>query len=266
MTATVLPSSQIRVERVSYAPCLFRALKPKQQPLSETAPPLLQEVSFEVFPGDRVAIVGASGAGKTTLLRLLNRLYEPTAGQLYWGERPYTALSPVQLRQQIPLILQESKLMEMTVQDAIAYPLTLRGIGKQEITQRVADWMERLRIPLEWRDRTEQQLSVGQRQLVAIARALVIEPPILLCDEPTSALDVGRSQQVLDLLKTLSETRQMTVIMVNHQLDLVNHLATRVLQLHKGRLIADQPATTIHWAELEQNLKRVEQEAADEWR
>lgn len=256
---------QLQVEQVSYAPNLFRTIKPHKQEALETGANLLHDISFEVFSGDRIAIVGASGAGKTTLLRLLNRLSEPTKGKLLLNGQPYTTIPTVQLRQQVVLVLQESKLLGMTVQEAIAYPLKLRGLSQKEITQRVSDWMERLHLPLEWRDRTEQQLSVGQRQLVAIVRALAIEPPILVCDEPTAALDVGRIQQILRVFTELSETRQTTILMVNHQLDLARQLATRVLHLHNGTLVADQSATAMDWVGLEHRLKQAEQVQAAEW-
>jgi D-methionine transport system ATP-binding protein len=256
---------QLQVQQVSYAPNLFRTIKPHKQAAVETGANLLHDISFEVFAGDRIAIVGASGAGKTTLLRLLNRLSEPTKGRLLLDGQPYSSIPTVQLRQQVVLVLQESKLLGMTVQEAIAYPLKLRGWGQKEITQRVSEWLERLHIPPEWRDRTEQQLSVGQRQLVAIARALAIAPPLLLCDEPTAALDIGRTQQVLRVFTELSETRQMTILMVNHQLDLAKQLATRVLHLQNGTLMADQAAASIDWIGLEHHLNQVEQIQAAEW-
>ncbi len=265
MTRSKPRQPQLQVEQVSYAPPLFRAIKPKAHELIETGPALLQDVSFELYPGDRLAIVGASGAGKTTLLRLLNRLSEPTHGQLYWQGQPYGSIPSVQLRQQIVLLLQESKLLGMTVREAIAYPLKLRGLSSPAIAQRVAEWMERLRVPLEWGDRTEQQLSVGQRQLVAIVRALVTEPPILLCDEPTAALDVGRIEQVLQVLLELSLTRQMTVVMVNHQLDLAQRLASRVLHLEQGTVRFDQAVAQVDWAALAYHLRQREQEQATEW-
>ncbi|HEY9645798.1 MAG TPA: ATP-binding cassette domain-containing protein, partial [Chroococcidiopsis sp.] len=129
----------------------------------------VHDVSFEVQRGDRIAIVGPSGAGKTSLLRLINRLSEPTHGVIYFNGRDIRQLSAIALRQQITLVLQESRLLGMTVQEALAYPLTLRGMGKAAIQQRLGTWIEQLHLPSAWLDRTELQLSVGQRQLVAIA-------------------------------------------------------------------------------------------------
>lgn len=259
-------SPQIQAERVSLAPNLFRSLKLKRKELPiMDGNLLLQDVSFEVFPGDRIAIVGASGAGKTTLLRILNRLSEPTTGTLSLNGQAYPNIPPVQLRQQVTLVLQESKLLGKTVQETIAYPLQLRGMAKQEVQQRVGAWMARLGIPTEWHDRTEQQLSVGQRQLVAVARALAAQPPILLLDEPTSALDVGRTQQVMETLVNLNQQQQTTILIVSHQLELAEQLATRVFHLEHGRLVGDQPAVAVDWSALKHRLKFVEQEQAEEW-
>ncbi len=134
---------------------------------------LLQNISFQVAAGEFVAIVGPSGAGKTSLLRLLNRLSEPTSGTLYWGDRTLAEVSPVQLRQQVMLVMQEPKLLEMTVRAALAYPLRLQGLDKAAIQTRVTPWLERLQIPKDWLPRTALQLSLGQRQRVAVARALI---------------------------------------------------------------------------------------------
>ncbi|MDX2231141.1 MAG: ATP-binding cassette domain-containing protein [Leptolyngbyaceae cyanobacterium bins.349] len=262
--AATLP--QIRVQQVCLAPMLFRSMRPKQGDRAEMAGHLLlQDVSFEVFPGDRLAIVGASGAGKTTLLRILNRLSEPTTGTLFLHGNPYPTIPVVKLRQQIVYVLQESKLLGMTVQEALAYPLRLRGVPGKEIEAQVREWLERLRIPLEWRDRTEQQLSVGQRQLVAIARALVTQPPVLLLDEPTSALDVGRIQHLFEVLTDLSQRQQMTIVMVNHQLDLAQRWCDRVLYLQHGQLLADKASADMDWSQLEQHLKMTEQTQTEEW-
>lgn len=261
------PLPQLRADQISLAPNLFRSVKLKPGELAEAHTNLLlQNVSFQVFPGDRIVLIGASGAGKTTLLRLLNRLSEPTTGTLYLNEQPYPQIPTVQLRQQIVLVPQESKLLGMTVEEALAYPLKLRSIPAKTIQQRVGEWSDRLHLPLEWMSKTEQQLSVGQRQLVAIARALVIQPAILLLDEPTSALDVGRSHQVLDILTELSTRQQTTVVMANHQLNLAQQFATRVLHLQDGQVQADKPASAVDWVAVEHHLRATEAKQADEWK
>jgi len=224
---------------------------------------LLQNISFDVAKGDRIAIVGPSGAGKTSLLRLLNRLSEPSTGVILFENQDYRQIPVLQLRQQIVLVPQESKLLGMTVQDAIAYPLVLRKLPKQQIQQQVSHWIETLHIPAEWLDRNELQLSVGQRQLVAIARALVIQPKILLLDEPTSALDAGRTSHLVEVLTDLAT--QTTILMVNHQLEIAELFCTRVLHFQQGRLIQDEPAFSVNWHKLRESLIQAETKAVAEW-
>ncbi len=226
---------------------------------------LLKDISFDVFKGDRLAIVGPSGAGKTSLLRVLNRLSEPTAGSIYLENQDYRQISVIQLRQQITLVSQESKLLGMTVQEALEYPLVLRGLPRSQSKQRLLHWIEQLNIPTEWLERTEMQLSVGQRQLVAIARALVIQPKILLLDEPTSALDAGRASYLLQVLTQMATNSHTTILMVNHQLELAQQFCTRVLHLQQGQLIQDAPNKTLDWSKLRQTLIQAEIQAAEEW-
>ncbi|MBE9163285.1 MULTISPECIES: ATP-binding cassette domain-containing protein [Microcoleaceae] len=225
---------------------------------------LLDNISFDVHSGDRVAIVGPSGAGKTTLLRLLNRLSSPTSGSIYLENRDYRQIPAIELRRQITLILQESKLLGMSVREALAYPLKLRGVTPSNIAQRISGVIEQLHIPQEWLDRTELQLSTGQKQLVAIARGIILEPKILLLDEPTSALDAGKAAHILQVLTQLTNN-QTTILMVNHQLELAEQFSTRVLHLQRGKLLEDSPSHQINWVELRQNLIQAEAEAEQEW-
>lgn len=226
---------------------------------------LLKEISFEVFPGDRLCLIGPSGAGKTSLLRLLNRLLEPTAGTIYLENQDYRKLPVISLRRQVMLVSQEPKLLGMTVRDALAYPLVLQGVTKQVIQQQLLKWIEQLHIPEDWLGRTEVQLSQGQRQLIGIARALVIEPKILLLDEPTSALDAGRAAYVLQVLTQLCNEGKTTVVMVNHQLDLAQIFCNRVLYLQDGQLLEDVSATQLDWANLRDRFIQAEAQAAQEW-
>lgn len=226
---------------------------------------LLQDVSFAASQGDRIAIVGASGAGKTSLLRVLNRLSEASQGTIYFEQRDIRQIPVVQLRQQITLVPQESKLLGMTVRQALVYPLVLRGVEQLLIEQRLRTWMEQLHIPLEWLDRTEVQLSVGQRQLVAIGRALMIQPKVLLLDEPTSALDAGRSEHLVYVLKDAAKTISTTILMVNHQLEIAEQFCNRLLYLQQGQLTQDLAANQVKWAELRQTLIDEEATAAEEW-
>ncbi|ASC72947.1 ABC transporter protein [Halomicronema hongdechloris C2206] len=232
-------------------------------PLS--AQPLLNQISFSLAPGEFVGIVGPSGAGKTSLLRLINRLQDASHGQIQVQHRPVSAWPVVSLRQQMALVLQEPKLLGMTVQEAMHYPLKLRGMAATEARKRVNHWLERLQIPRDWQGRTELELSVGQRQRVAIARALVTEPPLLLLDEPTSALDVGHGERLLACLQELATAQGMAILMANHQLDWVEQFCSRVLYLQQGKLGGDWPATVVNWHHLREAIADVERRAAAEW-
>ncbi len=259
-------SPLIRVEQVScLPPRLVMGRSKSGREATVLANYLLNNVSFDVFAGDRTAIVGASGAGKTTLLRVLNRLSEPTSGALYFEHQNYTQIPVVRLRQQVALVLQESRLLGMTVRQALEYPLVLRRLSPSTIQGRVEKWVERFHIPTEWLSRTEFQLSVGQRQLVAIVRALVIQPKVLLLDEPTAAQDAGRAELLLNVLTELASTSGMAILMVNHQLDLAQKFASRVLHLHQGQLAGNAIAQEMDWKRLQQSLKLAESQRVEEW-
>ena len=227
---------------------------------------LLKDISFEIAKTELICLIGASGAGKTSLLRLLNRLSEPSAGTIYLEGQDYRSIPVIQLRQQIVLVQQESKLLGMTVKEAIAYPLSLRGLERLQIQQRILYWSDQLHIPQEWLERTEVQLSVGQRQTVAIARALVTQPKILLLDEPTSALDAGRASQLLQVLTNLAAAGETTIVMVNHQLELAQAFCQRLLYLENGQLIQDSiNNSTLDWVKLKDRLVQTEIKAAEDW-
>ena len=228
---------------------------------------LLRDISFTIEPGDKVAIVGASGAGKTSLLRLLNRLVTPASsgGKIYVQDKPGRQLTAIQLRRLVVLVTQEPKLLGMNTLEALSYPLQLQKLSESEIRQRVDTWTELLRIPSQWLNKTELQLSLGQRQLVAIARALVMRPQVLLLDEPTSALDVGIANHLLTVLDNLNQSQNLTIIMVNHQLELIKDFCDRILYLNAGRLEEDILATEANWQRLRQKLLQLQTEQEQEW-
>lgn len=230
-----------------------------------TGVPILTDISFEVFQGDRIAMIGPSGAGKTSLLRLLNRLSDPSSGRISLDNQDYQKIPVLQLRRQVMLVPQEPKLLGMTVQQALAYPLTLQQLPQQQIQERLDAYREQLHIPTDWLERTELQLSVGQRQLVAIARALVSQPKILLLDEPTSALDAGTASHVLGVFANLAQQDKITILMVNHQLDMAQRFCSRVLYLQDGQLLQNEPASRINWNQLRETLIQAEAKASQEW-
>ena len=225
---------------------------------------LVQDISCSVFGGDRVGIIGPSGAGKTSLLRLLNRLSEPTQGSIELNGQRLSQIPTVSLRSQIVLVPQEPKLLGMAVKEALTYPLRLQKLPRSEIVTRLDTWITRLNIPQAWLERHELQLSLGQRQLVAIARALMMHPKIILLDEPTSALDAGHASHLLQLLTELADS-QKTVLMVNHQLDQIQQFASRILYLENGQLIKNVGAPDLDWLSLRQKIIQIEKQAAQEW-
>ncbi|MBC6417841.1 MAG: ATP-binding cassette domain-containing protein [Prochloron sp. SP5CPC1] len=226
---------------------------------------LVQDISFNITTGDRLAIIGSSGAGKTSLLRLLNRLSNPTSGSITLENRPVAEIPVISLRRQVVLVPQEPKLLGMKVSEALAYPLVLQNLSPREIRERVGTWSDRLKLAEDWLDRNELELSGGQKQLVAIARALVMEPKVLLLDEPTSALDLGRAVHLITLLTELANRGDTAIIMVNHQLELAQQFANRVLYLQLGRLLEDSSIEKVNWTKLRDNLIQAEAQTAQEW-
>ncbi|MGD1920565.1 MAG: ATP-binding cassette domain-containing protein [Pleurocapsa sp.] len=226
---------------------------------------LLQNVSCDFKQGEKIGIIGTSGSGKTSLLRLLNRLVSPSDGTIHFLDCLQKELTTIKLRQSIVLVPQEPKLLGMVVIDALAYPLRLQSLAESEIRQRIDTWLGLLHIEEQWLNKTELQLSLGQRQLAAIARALIMQPQILLLDEPTSALDVGTATHVLQVLEDLNQNQNMTIVMVNHQLELIEHFCDRLLFLNRGELEENLKANDVNWKTLKQKLMTSHLAQEQEW-
>lgn len=202
--------------------------------------------SFSIAQSAKVGLVGTSGAGKTTLLRLINRLISPGTGQICWQGKPLSHYPAPSLRQHIMLVPQEPRLLGMTVSQAFAYPLQLQRLSAVEIEQRIQKWQKRLTIPEDWGARQELELSVGQRQWVSIARALMTQPQILLLDEPTSALDSGRTDQLIHVINQLD----CTVVIASHHFEMLQRTCDRILWLDQGTVLQDHPPQDIDWQEI----------------
>ena len=232
---------------------------------------LLTDISVAIAQGSKTALIGATGSGKTTFLRLLNRLTDPSAGIISLNGKNIQEIPIQTLRRRVLLVPQEPSLLGMTVAEAIAYPLKLQNFTQSEIDARSQKWLEKLQIERKLLNRSELELSLGQRQWVAIARALMMEPEILLLDEPTSALDRGLSHLLLDTLTELTQLPQpVTVVMINHQLDLVQTWCDRLICLHKGQLVQDTEANLVNWQDIDDLLRRdvnsgQSGELADDW-
>ena len=231
---------------------------------------LLTNISAAIAKGQKTALIGATGSGKTTFLRLLNRLIDPSAGNILWNGKNIQEIPIQTLRRKVLLVSQEPSLLGMTAFEAIAYPLQLQNLPKSEIDSRSQKWIDKLQIDHKLLNRSELELSLGQRQWVAIARALVMEPEILLLDEPTSSLDRGLSHLLLDTLTELTQlTPPVTVVMINHQLDLVKTWCDRLICLHNGELVQDTEASLVDWQAIDDLLRRDvnfgQGEHSDDW-
>ncbi|ESA34506.1 phosphonate-transporting atpase [Leptolyngbya sp. Heron Island J] len=226
---------------------------------------LLDRITFAIAPQTRLAIVGPSGAGKTSLLRLMNRLSDPDSGQIWYRQQPLSQYSVIELRRQIGLVMQDSKLLGQSVEETLCYPARLRGVGAAAARRTLQPWFERLKIPQDWFGRQTVELSMGQRQRVAIARTLATEPDIVLLDEPTAAQDMGYAQHLLTYL--MDADKLNAVVMVNHQLELVADWATHVLHLQQGKLVSYQAASQVDWPLLKQRIIDAQQENdwQDDW-
>lgn len=214
----------------------------KRYPTGNSA---LDNVSFSIERGDFVFLVGPSGSGKTTLFRLLIRDMTPSEGTIHIGEWDLVNLPDSKvphLRKSIGVVFQDLKLFrDRTIFENISFPLEVASVHSSEARRRVEELLEQVGIA-EHRDKFPVQLSGGELQRAAIARALAFSPEILLADEPTGNLDNTTSWEIVKLLQDINQAGT-TVIMATHNTDIVNSLMKRVIALEKGKLIKDEKPT-----------------------
>ncbi len=204
----------------------------------------VSDVSLQIFKGETLALVGESGCGKSTLGRTLIRLLQPTAGKIYFNGTEISALSEKNFspyRRRMQLIFQDpyaSLDPRMTVRDIVAEPLKTYHICKtaEETTALVIELLRAVGIPEEFLYRYPHQFSGGQRQRIGIARAIALDPSLIVCDEPVSALDVSVQNQILNLLKKLQRKRSLTYLFISHDLSVVRFIADRVCVMFLGRM------------------------------
>ena len=227
--------------------------------------PLLTDISFSLAAGEVMTLTGITGAGKSTLLRLINRLSEPTNGQIVLNGENYRSIAPTTLRQRVMLVAQEPKLLGMKVREALAYPLQLRSLDPAEIKQRIVTITEQFEIPTDWFDRTELQLSAGQKQIISIARGVITQPQVLLLDEPIANLDFTTAERVLTTLNQITRSQQIGTIIINHQLELAAKFSDRLLYLQDGKLLLDTVSTSVNWQDLQQQIRSADDRSISEW-
>jgi oligopeptide transport system ATP-binding protein len=217
-------------------------------------------VSFDVYPGETLGIVGESGCGKSTTVRSISQLYKPTSGSVVFNGTDLVEADERQMliaRREMQMIFQDpyaSLDPRMTVRSIIAEPLVIynrRGLleapmSSMEIEKQVEDLMERVGLNKAFKNRYPHEFSGGQRQRIGIARALALHPKIILADEPVSALDVSIQAQILNLLGDLQKELGLTYIFIAHDLAVIQHISTRVAVMYLGKIVEISEAAQLY--------------------
>ncbi len=204
----------------------------------------VSDVSLSIRRGETLALVGESGCGKSTLARTLIRMLPATSGRVYFKGREITGMKEREfapLRRSMQMVFQDPRASldpRMSIRNIIAEPLETYRVcaSREETTERVRSLLEQVGISGEYLGRYPHQFSGGQRQRIGIARAMALEPELLVCDEPVSALDVSVQSQVLNLLKRLNRETGLTQLFIGHDLSVIHFIADRVAVMFLGRI------------------------------
>jgi oligopeptide transport system ATP-binding protein len=204
----------------------------------------VDDVSFDIASGETLGLVGESGCGKSTAGRCLLRLIEPTRGQIQFAGRDVTAMGKGELRQlrrEMQIIFQDPSASlnpRMKIGDIVAEPLVIHKIGNRAAQrERVAWLLKKVGLDADYMKRYSHEFSGGQLQRIGVARALALNPQLIVADEPVSALDVSVQAQVVNLLQDLQEEFGLTYLFISHGLAVVEHISTRVAVMYLGRIV-----------------------------
>ncbi|HHF2991350.1 TPA: ABC transporter ATP-binding protein [Vibrio diabolicus] len=200
-------------------------------------------IDLDVYRGETLGIVGESGCGKSTLARALLRLIEPTHGELTWKGQDMLGFSKKELssrRREFQMVFQDPSAClnpRLTISECIAEPLLTHEpqLKRAEVEKRVIAMMDKVGLLASQRNRYPHEFSGGQCQRVGIARALILNPDLVVCDEPVSALDVSIQAQVINLLDDLKQEMGLTLVMIAHDLSVVRHISDRVMVMYLGK-------------------------------
>jgi oligopeptide/dipeptide ABC transporter ATP-binding protein len=219
----------------------------------------VQDVSFKIGRGETLALVGESGCGKTTVSRCILRALPPTKGAIRFSPEPgkFIDLAPLSrramrpLRRHIQMIFQDpyaSLNPRMMVGDIIAEPLLVNGVPSAQRQLRVRELLDLVGLPAATRTRFPHAFSGGQRQRIGIARALALDPTLVVADEPVSALDVSVQAQIINLLLDLQDRLRLSMLFVAHDLGVVRHASDRVAVMYVGRIVETAPTVALYAA------------------
>ncbi len=204
----------------------------------------LRDVSFELSPGETLGVVGESGSGKSTLARIVLGLLPPTKGVVEFGSRAMGSFGAADwrdFRKSVQAVFQDPRSAlnwRLDIEEIVTEPMRNYGMGDRRARRaRAAELLEQVHVSANLLERRPPEVSGGQLQRVAIARALALDPAYLVCDEPLSALDVSVQAGVMNLLLDLQASRQLSLLFISHDLEVVRHMSDRVMVMYRGEVV-----------------------------